>query len=443
MPYRSTDDTQPDASRHDGRPVGQGASTLARSSDAVYEPKRKPRRKDLKQRELDLGARPASRSEAGRASPREAGRGDEPLYLSLGKCCAQQNANEVASPKSKTVNVLSACKCASWYCLKCMASKGFRLKRCLREALEGFQRGVFGITLTIDGELYPTPHAAWLDVMGRRLIPRMVEKLHEQGHLASRLYFWVVEFQKVTKQPHWHLLVDARRIPFGVIVEQWSACRPSTAPKLPIRVTAKNYHELDRPAFGSVRFSFKNGCRARSAANYACKYLIKPPEDGFPDWVLDHLGRVPRYGRSRGFFKPEEKAKKEDAKDGEEKPTRKGFQWVHGPECFCPVCRGEYSDSRVRQRKAKSIRERIAGCGERSMLIQATATEREDGKLEFSDRKFERMIDVPYAVLKEQLPSLSDNPNCIVREFGSDPDLHYVESTHYRKSEEESEEDFE
>jgi hypothetical protein len=306
-----------------------------------------------------------------------------------------------------------------------MEAKGFRLKRQLVAALETFERGIFGITLTIDGELYRTPYDAWLDVMDRRLLSRLVAKLNKRGFLASPKYFWVVEFQTETRQPHWHLLVDAKRIPFGVVVELWSANRPRTAPKLPSKVTAENYKDLERPAFGSVYLSLPRA-RARSAANYACKYLIKPPKFGFPDWVLEHEGRVPRYGRSRNFYP------RDESKPPTVKPVRdpKGFRAVHPEDCFCDDCKEGTVDSRIQRRRLKTIGERIEACGGRSMLTQADAVEQPNGAVKLVNRSFGRMVCVPFKVLKDHLGSGNPNERQILRDIGYDADLHKLESTY-------------
>lgn len=413
------------------REVGSPAATdSGLTSEPVYARKRKPRRRDPNQRDLPLEAQAVERDAAAPALPSEAGQGDEPLYLSSGKRCAQDNVVEDPLLKFKSVNVISPCKCASWYCPDCQEAKGWKLKRRLKEALNLFERGVYGITLTIDGSLYATPYEAWKDVMRRRLIARLVQKLHQKGHLASRAFFWVVEFQKGTKQPHWHVLVDAKRIPFGLLVELWSACRPRSAPKLPERITAKNYKDHP-PAFGSVRYSFKTG-RASSAANYACKYLIKQPVEGFPGWVLDHEGRVPRYGRSRGFFPvPECNSDGERVKESKGKT---GFRAVHGPDCFCDVCRGDVIDQRVQKRSLKTIRDRLDACGGRSMLTHADAVEQEDGSLAICNRRFGRMIDVPFALIKDQLASSGSGERSVVRDIGYDPDLHQLETSYYLES---------
>jgi hypothetical protein len=52
-----------------------------------------------------------------------------------------------------------------------------------------------------------------------------------------------------------------------------------------------------------VRFRSQSSLTAAHAANYACKYVIKYPEEGFPDWVIDRNRKsVHRFTASRGFW---------------------------------------------------------------------------------------------------------------------------------------------
>jgi len=71
-----------------------------------------------------------------------------------------------------------------------------------------------------------------------------------------------------------------------------------------------------RPAFGTVIFSAPEFIDPIHAARYATKYLIKYPEHGYPQWVLE-MGaekRIRRYGTSRPFWNNPTKAKRESAK---------------------------------------------------------------------------------------------------------------------------------
>jgi hypothetical protein len=205
----------------------------------------------------------------------------------------EHSQNVVTAPDLAEFEI-SKCGCDCWYCPDCCERKGYNLRARLVPVLETFT-GLMMLTLTIDPQLFPTPRAAYLWVKRKRGISRLMRELDRRGHLHSRRYFYVVEFQRETEQAHFHVLVDATRIPKPAIDAAWSRLRPPTAgPPAP-----------NRPAFGMTRFSvprFEGG--AVHAARYATKYLVKAPESGWPDWVLA-MGarvRVPRYQSSRGFW---------------------------------------------------------------------------------------------------------------------------------------------
>jgi hypothetical protein len=122
-----------------------------------------------------------------------------------------------------------------------------------------------------------------------------MQHLDRGGHLHSRRYIYVLEFQHRTEQAHFHVLIDATRVPKSDIDVAWSKLRPKTAGPV-----ADN-----RPEFGMTRFSapkFEGG--ALHAARYVTKYLVKSPPQGWPSWVMAMGGtkRVPRFQTSRGFW---------------------------------------------------------------------------------------------------------------------------------------------
>src|SRR5204863_4397178 len=96
-----------------------------------------------------------------------------------------------------------------------------------------------------------------------RLLALLVRELDRRQYLHSKAYFWTVEFQKATEQAHWHMLLDATRIPYGELVEIWSRFRPATASPLAEKITSKNY-KGHAPAFGSVRYTV-SGSREKAA----------------------------------------------------------------------------------------------------------------------------------------------------------------------------------
>lgn len=196
---------------------------------------------------------------------------------------------------------LAKCGCDCWYCEDCCERKGYNLRNELIGALDSFQN-LLMITLTIDPELFDSHEEAYFYLRENRCISVLMQGLDRLGHLNSRKYFYVLEFQE-SGNPHYHLIVDAKRIPHGDLLAEWSKNRPVDKPT----------PEANRPPFGLVWISkrhFAGG--ALHAARYATKYLVKVPEYGWPDWVLK-LGsdkRVPRYGASRKFWnRPKSKPK--------------------------------------------------------------------------------------------------------------------------------------
>lgn len=205
-----------------------------------------------------------------------------------------QNVVTAQDQSSASIIEVAKCGCDCWFCEDCCKRKGYNLRADLIPILETFT-GLMMLTLTIDPELFTSPRQAYLYVRKRRAIGVLIQTLYRARHLNTRRYISIIEFQKHTEQVHFHLLVDATRIPKHAIDAAWSKNRPSSAGRV-----AEN-----RPAFGMTRFSvghFEGG--ALHAARYATKYLVKIPEHGFPEWVMS-MGaehRVPRYSVSRGFW---------------------------------------------------------------------------------------------------------------------------------------------
>lgn len=340
----------------------------------VYARKQRSHRKqDESQQVLGFAApaplRGAKRSDPPASIAPRSGAG-EPLYLSSGNCCSDSAVIAPEVQPNRTYYVLRPCLCRKWFCKDCAPIMGRSLRRRLRDRLKAFKR-VFGITLTLDGSLFPSPECAWRYVMEKRLLSLFVKKLHAAGFLHTRDYFWVVEWQEDTQQAHWHLLVDASFIPYGAIVEAWSSFRPKWAPRLPKKVTAENYKDLDRPAFGSVRFTLRNCTDVWTASGYATKYLVKIPEYGFPDWILDYVGRVPRYGHSRGFFPDDKPARR---KSSEREPS--------------------FDPERL-EREPKTLRERVAQCKQQTTVLRVVVTKDGGERIE-SKPEFRQTLKVPF-----------------------------------------------
>src|SRR5690606_17187171 len=141
------------------------------------------------------------------------------------------------------------------------------------------------LTFTIDPELFDSPEAVFEYVSEHRCISVTMQRLHRWGHLISRRYFCVVEWQQ-NGWPHWHVLVESERIPFARLCEAWNRNHGRWRERM----------ALGRPGFGSARFSVSKFEDSDRAAGYACAYLTKHPAHGFPTWVMKRQTRtVHRY----------------------------------------------------------------------------------------------------------------------------------------------------
>ncbi len=277
----------------------------------------------------DTGAR--ERAEGRTSGGRRAS--DAPAGRPAASSLLEHSQNVVTEPDedTRTFQVVK-CGCDCWYCPDCCERKGYNLRAELIPVLETFT-GLMMLTLTIDPQLFSTPQDAYEYVRNRRGISRLMRYLDHQEYLHTRRYFYVVEFQKKTEQAHFHVLIDATRVPKEAIDHAWSKLRPNDAPP----------REPNRPAFGMTRFSvphFHGG--AEHAGRYATKYLVKTPADGWPEWVM-RMGkdkRVPRYQASRGL-------------------------WNREPQPSNP-------NPKPRKSVSRTYAERIAECGEHSMLFELT-----------------------------------------------------------------------
>ncbi len=247
---------------------------------------------------------------------------------------SSQNVVTAEGPHTERAFVLSRCGCDSWFCTDCCERKGYKLREELTGVLETFT-ALMMVTLTIDPALFASPREAYFYIRKHRGISRLVRELKRRKHLHSKRYFAVLEFQKDTEQAHYHVLIDASYVPKAAIDAAWSKLRPHSA----------SATDPNRPAFGMTRFSkrtFEGG--ALHAARYATKYLVKIPEQGWPNWVLK-LGcesRVHRYSTSHSFWNRERKVST---------PTGK-----------------------TRKAKPRSYAERIEECGTSSNLFELTPT---------------------------------------------------------------------
>jgi len=147
------------------------------------------------------------------------------------------------------------------------------------------------ITLTIDPQHFDyDPEKAYRYCRDKAgLMGRFHRHLRKRVKLANCHYFWVLEFQR-NGMPHWHMLLFADRVEHEAIQDAWNQFCP-----VPVKEA--------RVGFGAVKFSKLQFASAEHAGNYACKYLIQKPKNGYPDWVLDYEGgQIQLFNVSKGFW---------------------------------------------------------------------------------------------------------------------------------------------
>lgn len=277
-----------------------------------------------------------------------------PYLETCQKSCGEGETAEI------TTYELIGCSCKSRFCPQCCVPMGWKLRHELTEVLESFT-GLQMWTLTIDPQLFESPEAAYRYCREKRVIGEMVRFLDEKGVLHSKRYFVAVEWQQGTEMVHYHLLLDASYVPWELMRDRWNRFRPKEAGPLPV--------DSVRPAFGSIRYSAPKFADSKHAANYATKYVIKTPEYGFPDWVLDYEGKIHRYHVSKGFFPRPSKPKDERGEAWEADVTEEDDDEWHGAGCFCEHCR-EAEEPERPKKLAKTVRERIARCRDKAVVIE-------------------------------------------------------------------------
>jgi len=307
---------------------------------------------------------------AQRSEHRPSGNGDAvaPYYLEpKGKCCGQ--------PETKVTRRLEAKphRCTSRFCPDCCLPLGLKLKAKLLPILETF-KGLQMWTLTIDPTLFADPESAFAHVQKRRAIGELIRALDKMGVLHSRRYFCVVEWQKETKMPHYHILLDASFIPFALVCSIWNRNRPNHLPPPELNpATGKA-----RPGFGSVRFTETKHkfATATHAANYACKYLIKHPQEGYPDWVLNSSRKIQRCWPSKGFWGSSQ------PKGDQRSAAEVEFHDMHDAKA-CEECKQGRcccKPPEPSKRKRRTIRERLNDCGQGTLIMEVTEFVTPDGE---------------------------------------------------------------
>jgi len=182
-------------------------------------------------------------------------------------------------------------RCKDWFCSHCAKIQGYRLRQALIQRIQWWKHPMM-LTCTLDHQIFPEgPDFAFKLVLKKRAIAEMMKFL-EKYH--GGYWFCVLEWQ-CNGWPHWHILIDSEFIPIKEVEKAWG------------RFVPRDRRHLVRSSIGTMgmcRYSsppggFKNGCHA---ARYVTKYLIKPPEHAYPEWVLDAPYRIRRYSTSRGFW---------------------------------------------------------------------------------------------------------------------------------------------
>lgn len=218
-------------------------------------------------------------------------------------------------------------------------------------------------TLTVDPKLFPDgPQAAYAHVVGRSSVARFVSALDDAGFLNSSRWFACFESQE-NGWPHWHLIIDSHFVPFHFAAEKWARvnwCRAwGTMPEVDTQKGS------GRPVFGSIKFRARGG---PAVVSYTVKYLTKPPKDGVPSWVLDSPTSVKRFSRSRNFWQVTAGQGERDAKADPWRDYR-----TERDEWDSIDCQVSDSVSLESPPAAATARERIGGCGGRSVVFREIA----------------------------------------------------------------------
>lgn len=189
------------------------------------------------------------------------------------------------------------------------------------------------MTLTVDRSKFASPQAAYLEVMEKRYLPRLMTALGVDRWLR------VLEFQMKTGDgwPHWHVLADAvgkrGRVDLKLAWRLWRDTWGVGGLDL-----SNNDRLLGRPVSEIIR--------------YLCKYMVKFPEKGFPSWVLELSNvRFIQGSRSVGAL----------VCGGRDEVVGAGQEEIVVPGASVAV--GE-NEEKKKKLFSHSIGERVAGCGE-------------------------------------------------------------------------------
>jgi len=280
-----------------------------------------------------------------------------------------EEAKESEKPVGYVLKV-KPCRCRSWFCSKrgCLKASGRALLNRLIPVLETFD-GMMMLTLTVDPKLFESPRSAFDYLKARRCVAELIRALSKSGHLRSRRFFYVVEWQTETLMPHFHVLVESSFIPFDDLKRLWNRFRPKSAGP-PIG---------NAPGFGHVRISKRSFANPSHASRYACKYLTKPPKEGYPAWVLNYVGQIKRFSTSRGLLKEADAVARERPRSPE-----------HVDGCPCTDCK-------KKKRPKSTVSDRVRTCGNVTMLVRIPELVGKDGEIYLGRPLFEARAPMPYA----------------------------------------------
>jgi hypothetical protein len=249
------------------------------------------------------------------------------------------------------------------------------------QAVETFA-GVFMLTLTIDPKIFNDPQAELAYVQKKRCVSKLVAKLRANPRckLHSERFFCMREFH-ADGRVHYHVLMDAKYIPFEEVRDAWGDFEPKT------------YRRPDgdnSPRFGSVHFSKGDFADRRHAARYVTKYLTKSPEHGFPEWVLKRRKRLQRYTVSHHFWEScgVDRGRQEVCAGCTETTTPDEVPSCE-PECFCEQCAGAGAPpSPDGPPETPSIEQRVSKCLTSCALLYVEDWMTEGGEHLETRRKF-------------------------------------------------------